>query len=38
MYVAKHAALQMSKNTPIDGERGAIIFVSSVAADNAGRG
>ena len=33
-YVAKHAAVAMAKNTPNEnGERGAIIFISSVAAE-----
>ena len=35
MYVAKHAAIAMSKNQPVTdrGEKGVIIFVSSVAAE-----
>ena len=32
-YVAKHAAIAMAKNKPTEmGEKGAIIFVSSIAA------
>ena len=38
IYVAKYAAVQMSKNKPVDGERGVILFVSSVAAEEGQRG
>ena len=40
MYVAKHAAIVMSKNQPLTdrGEKGVIIFVSSVAAEEGQRG
>ena len=40
MYVAKHAAVIMSKNKALDerGEKGVIIFVSSVAAEEGQRG
>ena len=40
MYVAKHAAVAMSKNQPVTerGEKGVIIFVSSVAAEEGQRG
>ncbi len=36
MYVAKYASIVMSKNKPINerGEKGVIIFVSSVAAED----
>ena len=39
-YVAKHAAVAMAKNTPNEqtGERGAIVFVSSVAGEEGQRG
>ena len=36
-YCAKYGAIAMSKNSPVDGERGVIIFVSSIAADEAQR-
>ena len=40
MYVAKHAAIIMSKNKALDdrGEKGVIIFVSSVAAEEGNKG
>ncbi len=40
VYVAKHAAIVMSKNKPLNdqGEKGVIIFVSSVAAEEGKRG
>ena len=39
IYVAKYAAVAMAKNKPTEqGERGAILFVSSVAAQEAQRG
>ena len=40
MYVAKYASLFMSKNKPVNeqGERGVILFVSSVAAEEGQRG
>ena len=40
MYVAKHSAIVMSKNKALDerGEKGVIIFVSSVAAEEGQRG
>ena len=40
LYVAKHAAVLMSKNKPVNdkGERGVIIFVSSIAAEEGQRG
>ena len=39
VYVAKYAAIQMSKNQPNErGERGVILFVSSVAAEEGQRG
>ena len=40
VYVAKHAAVAMSKNKPVNdkGERGVIIFVSSIAADDGIKG
>lgn len=39
MYVAKYASMQMSKNKPDEnGERGVILFVSSVAAEEGQRG
>ena len=40
MYVAKYAAIVMSKNQPVNdrGEKGVIIFVSSVAAEEGQRG
>jgi len=40
MYVAKYAAIAMSKNQPVTerGEKGVIIFVSSVAAEEGQRG
>ena len=40
MYVAKYASVAMSKNEPVNerGEKGVIIFVSSVAADEGQRG
>ena len=41
VFVAKYAAVAMAKNKPQDGkngERGAIIFVSSIAAEEAQRG
>lgn len=39
-YVAKYAAVAMSKNKPLNdlGEKGLILFVSSVAAEEAQRG
>jgi NAD(P)-dependent dehydrogenase (short-subunit alcohol dehydrogenase family) len=39
-YVAKYAAIAMSKNAPLNelGEKGLILFVSSVAAEEAPRG
>lgn len=39
-YVAKYAAVAMSKNKPVNelGEKGVIIFVSSVAAEEGQRG
>ena len=40
VYVAKYAAIAMSKNQPINerGEKGVIMFVSSVAAEEGQRG
>ena len=40
IYVAKYAAVAMSKNKPLNeqGERGVILFVSSVAASEGQRG
>lgn len=40
VYVAKYAAIQMSKNKPMTerGEKGVIMFVSSVAAEEGQRG
>jgi len=38
VYVAKYAAIAMAKNKVDSGERGVIIFVSSVAAEEASRG
>ena len=40
VYVAKYAAVVMSKNKPLNdkGERGVILFVSSVAAEEGQRG
>lgn len=40
VYVAKYAAIAMSKNKPVNdrNERGVIIFVSSIAAEEAQRG
>jgi NAD(P)-dependent dehydrogenase (short-subunit alcohol dehydrogenase family) len=39
VYVAKYASMQMSKNQPNErGERGVILFVSSVAAEEGQRG
>ena len=40
IYVAKHAAIAMSKNQPVNerGEKGVILFVSSVAAEEGQRG
>ena len=40
VYVAKYCAIAMSKNKPLNekGEKGVIIFVSSVAAKEANRG
>ena len=40
VYVAKYAAIAMSKNKPLNefGEKGAILFVSSVAAEEGQRG
>ena len=39
IYVAKHAAVAMAKNKPFEhGERGLILFVSSVAAEEGQRG
>ena len=38
VYMAKYAAVAMAKNTPVDGERGVILFVSSVAAEEGQRG
>ena len=40
VYVAKYAALAMSKNKALNdkGEKGVILFVSSVAAEEAQRG
>ena len=31
VYTAKYACIAMSKNKPIDGERGVLIFISSIA-------
>ncbi len=33
IYLAKYSSIAMSKNKPVNGERGVIIFVSSVAAE-----
>ena len=33
IYVAKYASIAISKNTPVNGERGVMLFVSSVAAE-----
>ena len=38
LYVAKYASVAISKNQPIDGERGVMLFVSSVAAEEGQRG
>ena len=38
VYVAKHAAVAMAKNKPIEGERGIILFLSSLAAEDSARG
>ena len=40
IYVAKYAAIAMSKNKPVNdrGEKGVILFVSSVAAEEGQRG
>ena len=38
VYMAKYAAVAMAKNEVIDGERGLILFVSTVAAEEAQRG
>ena len=39
VHVAKHAAVAMAKNAPSEnGERGAIIFISSVAGEEGQRG
>jgi 3-hydroxyacyl-CoA dehydrogenase len=40
MYTAKYAALNMSKNKPVNerGEKGLIMFVSSVASEEGQRG
>jgi 3-hydroxyacyl-CoA dehydrogenase/3-hydroxy-2-methylbutyryl-CoA dehydrogenase len=39
VYVAKYAAIAMAKNTPNDkGEKGVILFVSSIAAEEASMG
>lgn len=40
VYVAKYASLAMSKNKPVNerGEKGVILFVSSVAAEEGQRG
>ena len=40
IYLAKYASVAMSKNKPLNemGERGVLIFVSSIAAEEAARG
>ena len=40
IYLAKYASVAMSKNQPLNelGERGVLIFVSSIAAEEAARG
>lgn len=38
VYVAKYASVAMSKNQPVNGERGVMLFVSSVAAEEGQRG
>lgn len=38
VYMAKYAAVAMAKNEPVDGERGVILFVSSVAAEEGQKG
>ena len=38
VYMAKYAAVAMAKNQPVNGERGVILFVSSVAAEEGQRG
>jgi NAD(P)-dependent dehydrogenase (short-subunit alcohol dehydrogenase family) len=40
IYVAKYASVLMAKNKPVNdrGERGVILFVSSVAAEEGQRG
>ena len=40
VYVAKYCSVLMSKNEPLNakGEKGAIIFVSSIAAEEANKG
>jgi len=40
VYVAKYASVAMAKNKPINqlGERGVLIFVSSIAAEEGQRG
>ena len=37
VLVAKHAAIVMSKNTPVNDERGVILFVGSVQSDEGAR-
>ena len=37
VYVAKHAVVAMAKNKPVDGERGVVLFVGSLAADESQR-
>ena len=38
VYMAKYAAVAMAKNEPVNGERGLILFVSSIAAEEGQKG
>ena len=40
IYLAKYSSIAMSKNKPLNelGERGVLIFVSSIAAEEGARG
>ena len=40
VYLAKYSAVAMSKNKPLNelGERGVLLFVSSIAAEEGARG
>ena len=38
IYMAKYASVAISKNQPVNGERGVMVFVSSVAGEEGQRG